>query len=334
MTQDLQYKGTAIFKFLDRFKNDDDCKAYLFKLKFDNDSFSCSKCNNTEAYEGIKPYTKVCKSCRHVESSTSNTLFHKVKFGLRKAFAIVYEMTTTAKGVSALQISRKYDINYDTAWLFCKKVRLSMSSTTNYPMVGKVYVDEFVIGGYEKGAVGRKGDSKKIKAIMAVEVTDKNRIKRVYSLKIDNYSTNELSRIFDKHISLNATVMTDEWRSYRPLKTSYNIVQDKTTRNNSPVNRMIQQLKSWVRGTHHSISSYHAETYINEFSFRINRSQWKESIFHKCVERMVSNPKRNRLQVSQVKCMTREQLVERVNLYETMGVDYKVEYGKVKLLAA
>jgi transposase-like protein len=329
MTQDLQYSGTSLFKFIDRFKTDDDCKAYLFTLKFEDKKFVCSKCNNDDCYEGIKPFTKVCKSCRHVESSTSNTLFHKVKFGLRKAFAIVYEITTTAKGVSALQIARKYDINYDTAWLFCKKVRLSMSSTEAHPMVGKVYVDEFVIGGHETGAVGRKTESKKIKAIMAVEVTDKNRIKRVYSLKINNYSTDELRVIFDKHISLNANVNTDEWRSYRPLKTSYN----KSTRNNSPVNRMIQQLKSWVRGTHHSISSHHAETYMNEFSFRINRSQWKDSIFHKCVERMVSSDKKNRLQISQIKLQTRKQFVERVNLFEVMGVDYKIEYGKVKLVA-
>ena len=32
---------------------------------------------------------------------TSNTLFHKVKFGLRKAFFICFEMATTSKGLSA-----------------------------------------------------------------------------------------------------------------------------------------------------------------------------------------------------------------------------------------
>lgn len=332
MKVENQYKGTAVFKFLDKFKTDEDCKAYLYELKFAH-GFQCSKCDSFEAYEGIKPYTKVCKSCRHVESSTSGTLYHKVKFGLRKAFAIVFEITTTAKGVSALQISRKYDINKDTAWLFCKKVRISMASSEALPMVEKVFVDEFVIGGYEKGAVGRKQESKKIKAIMAVEVTDKNKIKRVYTMKIQDYSTKELTKIFDKHIAPEAQVHTDEWRSYRPLKTKYSIKQDKRYKNSSPVNLMIQQQKSWLRGTHHHISTHHAETYFNEFSFRINRSQWKDSIFHKCTERMVQSENRNRLQVSQIKCLTREQYVKRVMLYETMGVDYKVEYGRVKLAA-
>lgn len=327
-----QFEGLSLFKFVDKFKTDDDCKAYLFHLKFSK-GFTCSKCNGRQPYKGIKPFTLVCKGCRHVESSTSNTLFHKVKFSLRKAFAIVYEMTTTAKGMSANQASKKYEIQYNTAWLFMKKVRVSMKSSEIYPLQDKVYVDEFVIGGYEKGAVGRKNDSKKIKGIMAVEVTPQNRIKRLYSMEIESYCSGDLLEIFDKHISKASTIHTDEWKGYIPLKQVYKIVQDKKTRNNSPVNRMIQQLKSWIRGTHHSIKKYHVSTYFDEFSFRINRSQWKDSIFHKCVERMVRHEKLNRLQLSQVECPSRESFEERIRLYETMGVRYDVRYGKVKLVA-
>jgi transposase-like protein len=326
------FNGVSLFKFMDRFKTDDDCKEYLFNLKFTKEC-KCSKCDNDTWYDGIKPFTKVCKKCRHVESCTSNTLFHKVKFGLKKAFCIVYEITTTANGMSALQISRKYDVNYDTAWLFLKKVRISMGSSESFPMTGKVFVDEYVIGGFEKGAVGRKSNSKKIKVVMAVEATDKNRVKRMYNLRIEDYSTKELSKIFDKHISLDARVQTDEWRSYAPLKATYNITMDKSIKNNSPVNRMIQQLKSWIRGTHHSISRHHCETYLNEFSFRINRSQWKDVVFHKCVERMVKADKTSRLQVSQITLMTREQLVERVRLYEFMNAKYIIQNAKVRLVA-
>ena len=326
------FSGVSLFKFMDRFASDETCKQYLFDLKFTKDC-TCSKCGNKEWYKGIKAYTKVCKNCRHVESCTSNTLFHKVKFGLRKAFCIVYEVTTTANGMSALQISRKYDVNYDTAWLFLKKVRLSMGSSEAYPMTGKVFVDEFVIGGFEKGAVGRKANSKKIKVVMAVETTNKNRVKRVYNLKISDYSTKELSKLFDKHISTDAMVQTDEWRSYRPLKKRYDITMDKSIKNNSPVNRMIQQLKSWIRGTHHSISAHHCETYLNEFSFRINRSQFKDVVFHKCVERMVKANKSSRLQVSKITLMTREQFAERINLYEMMNAKYVINNAKIRLVA-
>ncbi len=183
-----KFVGVSVFEFMERFRDEESCRKYLYDLKFSK-GFVCSKCSHTEAYKGIKPYTHVCKECRHIESATSNTVFHRVKFGLRKAFAIVFEVTTTAKGISALQVSHRYSINYDTAWLFVKKVRAAMKSSGNHPMVGKVYVDEFVFGGHEPGAQGRKKNSKKIKAVMAVEVTNQNRVKRVYSIKINDYST-------------------------------------------------------------------------------------------------------------------------------------------------
>ena len=326
------FNGVQLFKFQEKFKDEDACKSYLFQLKF-SEGFACSKCNHNEAYTGSKPYTMVCKDCRYTESATSNTLFHRVKFGLVKAFHIIFEMTNTTKGVSANHICSKYGIEYNTAWLFMKKVRVAMTSTNSHPMVGKVYVDEFVIGGYEKGAVGRKNASTKIKVIMAVETTDTNRIKRAYTMKITDYSTQQLRGIFDKHISKEATVFTDKWRSYIPLRAEWNITQDVKYKNHSPANRIIQQTKSWIRGTHHYISNYHCETYLNEYSFRLNRSQWKDSIFHKCVERMVNTEKKNRLELSRVNCHSREQFVERIKMYQLCGANYEIKYGKIKLAA-
>jgi len=324
--------STSFIELLKQFKTDEDCMEYLYNLKFSK-GFVCSKCNNNTSYIGMKPYTQVCRSCRNIKSATSGTLFHKVKFGLLKAFMITYEMTVTTKGMSARAISLKYDINKDSAWLFMKKVRTAMASTEQYPMVGKVYVDEYVIGGYEKDAVGRKADSKKVKLVMAVEVTENNRIKRMYSMKLANYSTEQLRTIFEKHISKEATVLTDGWKSYNPLKADWNIIQDSKIKNNSPVNRMIQQNKSWLRGIYHNVSEYHCMDYLNEFSFRINRSQWKASIFHKCIERMVNRDNKNRLQLSQVKCQSREQFVSKIKQYELWNIKYEVRGGKVKMVA-
>ncbi|MEI6866450.1 MAG: IS1595 family transposase, partial [Flavicella sp.] len=35
------------------------------------------------------------------------------------------------------------------------------------------------------------------------------------------------------------------------------------------------------------VSKWHIQAYFDEFCFRINRSQYKESIFHKTILRMV-----------------------------------------------
>ena len=48
---------------------------------------------------------------------------------------------------------------------------------------------------------------------------------------------------------------------------------------------------------------------------------------------MVLQGNKGRLVLSRVSCLSREQYVSKVMLYEQMGVGYKIEYGKVKLVA-
>ena len=55
-------------------------------------------------------------------------------------------------------------------------------------MQGNVHVDEFVVGGKEKGKVGKNYHAKKKKAICAVELTEDGKEKRMYSQKMDNFS--------------------------------------------------------------------------------------------------------------------------------------------------
>ncbi len=47
------------------------------------------------------------------------------------------------------------------------------------------------------------------------------------------------------------------------------------------------QAKSWLSAVPNHISKWHIQAYFDEFCFRINRSPFKESIFHKTKKRMV-----------------------------------------------
>jgi len=98
-----------------------------------------------------------------VESPTAGTLFHRVRFGVRKAFGIVFEMSATTKGMSSSQVARRYGISRTTAWTFMHKVRNAMKSNQTHPLKGAVHVDEFVFGGKESLKQGRSTDSKKKK---------------------------------------------------------------------------------------------------------------------------------------------------------------------------
>lgn len=281
------FKGRNLIEFSEHFISDDICKEYLATIKWE-EGYNCVKCDHG-ACQVRKDFSRTCNICSHTESATANTLFHKVKFGLRKAFFICFEMSTTTKSLSASYVSVRFGVTKNTARLFMHKIREAMKSSESKPMIGNVEVDEFVVGGKEDGKVGRSYDSKKKKAVCAVEFTDEGKVKRMYINKIDNYSSKELLGIFEKHISKEANVLTDKWKGYRPLMIDYNIEQiaSDSGMNFKMLHTMIHQVKSWIRTIYSWVSPENINRYFNEFCYRLNRSQSRETIFNNLISRMV-----------------------------------------------
>ena len=281
------FRGENELEFISRFGTKDCCLEYLANYKW-QDGFYCTSCGCTESYASKKnKHYKICKSCIRMVSPTSQTLFHKVKFGLEKAFYIVFKMSATTKSVSAEQLAKMVGINRKSALLFQHKVRAAMGSDGDNPIKGKVEVDETFIGGYEQGKIGRGADKKALVSI-AIEKNGTTGIKRMYAIAIKDASTSELRKIFDKYISNRASVLTDKWRSYNRLTEDFNIIQEKSEpgKNFKLMHRAIQQLKSWIRGIHHSVDIKYLQGYLDEFCYRINRSIHKDTIFDNLLQRM------------------------------------------------
>lgn len=285
------FKGQNLLEFSDRFKTDADCKKYLAEIKW-KDGFECVKCGHKKA-QTRKDYSRTCNICSHQESATSNTLFHKVKFGVRKAFFITFEMGTSTKSLSASYMGVRYGVTEKTARLWMHKVREAMESSGDNPMQGNVHVDEFVLGGREKEKVGRSYNAKKKKAITAVELTEEGKVKRMYAMRIEDFSAQSLQYMFINHISRDAKVTTDKWRGYRPIAKVYNITQIESNfgLNFKALHTMIHQVKSWIRTTYSWVSDFNINRYFNEFCFRINRSRSKATIFNNLITKMVNKEK-------------------------------------------
>jgi transposase-like protein len=285
------FKGQNLIEFAERFDSEESCLEYLAYIKWP-EGFKCVKCGHM-ASQIRKNYSRTCNKCSHTESVTANTLFHKIKFGVRKAFFICFEMSTTTKSLSASYVSERFGVTENTARLFMHKVREAMKSSGQHPMNGNVHVDEFVIGGKEKGKVGRSYQSNKKKIVCAIELTDEGKVKRMYSMRIDNYSSKELKKLFVKHISKEAEITTDSWKGYLPLAKDYNITQIESGHglNFKALHTMIHQVKSWIRTTYSWVSEFNINRYLNEFCYRINRSQMKENIFNNLISRMVAADK-------------------------------------------
>ena len=78
-----------------------------------------------------------------------------------KAFYILYYMSTNKQGMASTELSRKRGLRKKTCWLFQQKVMKAMGSSGKYPLMGKVEVDETVVGQQEEGVVRRQNNRKK-----------------------------------------------------------------------------------------------------------------------------------------------------------------------------
>jgi transcription initiation factor IIE alpha subunit len=281
-----RFKSLSIFEFQKMFPNEDACYKYLCDLKWEA-GFVCPKCGHTNHCKGAREHDRQCTSCHHISSPTSGTLFHNLKFSILKAFYIVYYVSTNKKGISSTELSRKLELRQKTCWRFKRKVMAVMESSGNNKIAGNAEVDESYIGGQDEEAKGRKAGKKKL-VVFAIE-KKRGGVSRFYGKVIQHANSKELGQFMHSTIEPTANIKTDEWLGYKPLKDEFeNLIQvpsGKKGSNFPELHRTIMGFKSWLRGMHHSVE--HLQAYIDEYSYRFNRSFMKIGIFENLLRRAV-----------------------------------------------
>jgi len=284
-----RFKSLSVFEFQARFPDQGACVKYLADLKWPN-GYSCSKCGHGHYCKGNSPEDRQCTRCRYVESASAGTLFHGCKFSVLKAFYIVYYVSTSKNGISSTELSRKLALRQKTCWLFKQKAMKAMESSRNFPMEGKVDVDETYVGEQDDQAVGRNEGRKKI-VVVSIERKGKG-VSRMYGRVIMRGSKKNLQGFMKDHISPEADVRTDQWAGYKGLEKEFpNLTREKSEkkgRNFADLHRCIMMFKAWLRGVHHSVK--YLQSYIDEYTYRFNRHKMKEGIFENLMARMVEKP--------------------------------------------
>ena len=165
----------------------------------------------------------------------------------------------------------------------------AMKSSGKHPITGKAEVDETVFGGQETGVRGRQNKSKKL-VVVGIEKRKKG-VSRMYASVIDKANAKNLGGFMKTHIDLKAEITTDKWTGYKPLNKDFeNLTQlysGEKGANFPELHRVIMNLKSWLRGTHHHVRDL--QDYLDEYSYRFNRSFMKENIFDNLLNRMMKN---------------------------------------------
>lgn len=280
-------KSLSRKEFRSQFGTPDLCLSFLSDQKW-RDGFMCIKCKNVKFSKGKKAYNRRCSRCGYDESPTANTLFHKVKFGITDAFEMCYDIVTSKKGANSIWLAERHGVKQMTAWLFRRKVQEVMKSSEENPLTKTVHVDEFEIGTSQKGEPGRSKSESKIRIVLAVEVRG-NKPGRAYAKVIEDFSCKSLTPIFETHINPSAYIVTDKWSGYKPLKSKFPRLTSQLSDNGNNfkvLHFQIRNFKNWLRGVHSYCSKKHMNQYINEYFYRFNRLNFRETVLEKLLIRM------------------------------------------------
>ena len=130
--------------------DEDACKAYL-KARRWPEGVRCPRCGNPAVYDlPSRKWHWQCEKCApdgYRFSILVQTIFENTNKPLRDWFKVVHLMTTSKKGISALQIQRQMGFgSYKTAHGMCHKIRAAMVEPEQ-KLGGIVEVDETWVGG-------------------------------------------------------------------------------------------------------------------------------------------------------------------------------------------
>ncbi len=106
--------------FESTFSDDLKCLEILASEKW-KDGFVCRKCRHRNFCQGKTPFSRRCTRCKHDESATAHTIFHRCKIPLNEAFKIAY-MVCCKPDISSYDLSRILEKRQMTCWKFKKKI--------------------------------------------------------------------------------------------------------------------------------------------------------------------------------------------------------------------
>lgn len=276
----------SIIELLKAFPDEQTCINHLEQLRwngnvvspFDSSSqvYKCAgnkyKCKNTGKYFNVK----------------TDTLFDNTKIKLQSWFLAIYIVTSHKKGISSLQLGRDLNVTQKTAWFMLQRIRNCFGIDNDAILDNEVELDETYIGGKNKN----RHDNKKIEASQGRSLKDKTpvfgmieRSGKLIAKKVKDTNSETLTREAIKSIKESAKVYTDEWLGYKGISKIYDhqIVKHNEKEyvngriHTNTLEGFWSLLKRGIFGIYHSTSKKHLQMYVDEFVFRYNTKNSKES---------------------------------------------------------
>ena len=284
-------KPMTIIEFMQLFPDDDACLEHLFRARFQDRA--CPRCGDYGLYKRLTKRPAYTCSCGEHFYPMVGTMFLRSHTPLQKWYYALYLFTTTRHGVPAKELQRQLSVNYKTAYRMGMQIRKYLAHVdADPPLGGHVEIDETLVGGKKKGF--GSGPQSKYKSIVLGMVS---RNGDVITRVVPNILRKTLEAHIIKHVKRDATISTDELKSYRRLwmydydHESVNHAAKEYVRGDVHTNTIEgfwSIVKRSIRGTHVHVSSHRLPLYLGEFEFRWNLRRKPEKMFPHLLKRLGS----------------------------------------------
>lgn len=266
------------------FNDDDAARAHLEALLWP-DGPVCPRCGVMGARitklqgTSTRPGVYKCKDCRKPFSVTVGTVMERSHIPLSKWVLAAQLMSSSKKGMSALQLQRMLGTNYETAWFLFHRLREAATDTNPGPIGGAnkvVEADETYIGGKAKNKAF--GPPPKKAAVFALVERDGE----VRSRHVADVTAKTLRDAIVTQADRKSYLMTDEAPQYGRIGREFSghgtvnhsadeYVKTGGFHHTNTVEGYFAIVKRGIYGNFHSVSEAHLSRYLAEFDFRYNR---------------------------------------------------------------
>ena len=135
-----------IIQVYELFPTRDDCLRHIERIRWKGGP-TCPYCGSTNATRTKKRPRYHCNSCNTSYSVTVRTPFHHTHLSLQKWFLAISLILNAKEGISSRQLSRRLEVDKDTAWRVSRKVREAMSQSVHrHLLIGLLEMGGAAIG--------------------------------------------------------------------------------------------------------------------------------------------------------------------------------------------
>ena len=271
----------SLLEWQKRYGTERACVKELTKVRWP-EGFQCPACGSIKACYIATRKLYQCSKCRHQVSVTADTLFHATKLPLVKWFWAVYLTASDKGGISALRASKHLAVTWITARNMLRKIRKAMAHRDSIYRLGNIIeFDDTYVGGKRAGKRGRGADGKR-PVLVAVETREKG-AGFVAMKAVDTVSKDTVREFLSRHLKERQTVRTDALPALNAVDETQQHEKKVTPPEKASewlplVHIMIGNMKKFVNGTFHGVSSNYLQEYLDEFCYRFNRRFWEPEL--------------------------------------------------------